>query len=192
MEITNFISKHRETLLIADYNTYRAQLSRQILAARRRLGRATGKREKFAPKTIAAEDVASNHEFAHLLLLTSERAWAHAMHIKTSHTEDTAGRGITGSTRSHLISRLEKALKTARQLVVVLKNPAVSKAVDQDILEGRAYVATLAGAEEFEKQSGQSGEKSWQECLKQYSEARVIYAALHERDKTEIYKDILA
>lgn len=198
MDITDFISKHRETLLIADYSTYRAQLSRQILATRKRLGRATGKREKFATKAINAEDVGSNHEFAHLLLLTSERAWAHAMHIKTSHTEETAGR-ITGPTRSHLISRLEKALKTAREIVAILKSQDISKASNQDLLEGRAYAATLAGAEEFEKQSGgerpsdsQSSEKAWQECLRQYSEARVIYAALNERDKKEIYKDILA
>lgn len=199
MDITDFVSKHRETLLIADYNTYRAQLSRQILATRKRLGRATNKREKFAPKAITAEDVGNNHEFAHLILLTSERAWAHAMHLKTSHTEDTAGRGITGSTRSHLISRLSKAVKTAGELVEILKNQEISKAGDQDVLEGRAYAATLAGAEEFEKQSGgqrpsegRSSEKPWQECLKQYSEARVIYAALSERDKKDVYRDILA
>ena len=195
MDITKFISVHRETLLIADYNTYRTRLSRQILSVRKRLGRATPRKEKFASKPITPEDVGSNHEFAHLLLLTAERAWAHAMHIKTSHIEDASGKSITGTTRRHVISRLAKAARTARELVGLLRDHGVSKASDQDMLEGRAYSASLAGAEEFEKESGgdqQSREKRWQECLQQYSEARVIYAALYEKDKKEVYKEILA
>ena len=199
MEITDFIFKHRETLQIADYNAYRAQLSRQILAARKRLGRTTNRKEKFAPKAITVEDVGKNPEFVHLALLMSERAWAHAMYIKISHTEDSAARGLTGSTRSHLISRLSKAVKTARELLVSIGDEEVTKTSDRDVLECRAYVATLAGAEEFEKQSGglktvegQSSEQRWQACLGHYSEARVIYAAFYERDKREIYKEILA
>ncbi|KAK3056730.1 signal recognition particle subunit srp68 [Extremus antarcticus] len=195
MDITSFVSARRETLLIADYNTYRTQLSRQILSTRKRLGRATPKREKYGPKAVTAEDVGSNHEFAHLLLLTSERAWAHAMHIKTTHTEDASGKGITGATRRHVISRLAKAAKVARNLLGLLGERNASKASSQDVLEGRAYAASLGGAEEFEKESGgeqQAGEKRWHECLKQYSEARIIYAALYERDKKDVYRDILA
>ncbi|KAK3721769.1 signal recognition particle subunit srp68 [Vermiconidia calcicola] len=195
MDITTFISNHRSTLLIADYNTYRTQLSRQILSTRKRLGRATPRREKFALKAITAEDVGGNREFAHLLLLTAERAWAHAMHVKTSHTEDATGKGITGSTRGYVISRLAKAAKTARDLVGMLNERSNSKASEYDLLEGRAYAASLAGAEEFEKESGgdqESGEKRWHECLKQYSEARVIYGALYEKEKKEVYREILA
>ena len=199
MDITAFVASRREALLIGDYNTYRAQLSRQLNSIRKRLGRATPKREKYSKKTIFATDIGSNHEFAHLLLLTSERAWAHAMHIKTSHTDDTAGKGITGSTRSHIISRLSKAAKTAAELVGLLKD-GDSKAGEQDVLEVRAYRASLAGAEEFEKQSeGQqrtgdihASEKRWQKCLQEYAEARVIYAALYEKEKKDVYKDILA
>lgn len=196
MDITQFVASHREALLIGDYNAYRAQLSRQIRASRKRLGRATNKREKFAAKPVTAEDVGSNHEFAHLLLLTSERAWAHAMHIKTTHTEDTSGKGITGATRTHLISRLSKAAKSAQTLVDVLKNDA-SKASEQDTLEARAYQASLAGSEEFEKQSGgqkpaEDLEKGWQACLRHYSTARVIYAALLEKGEKEVYRTILA
>ncbi|KAI5358016.1 Putative signal recognition particle subunit SRP68, SRP68 domain superfamily [Septoria linicola] len=196
MNVTQFVASHREALLIGDYNTYRAQLSRQILAARRRLGRTTNKREKFAVKPVTAEDVGSSVEFAQLLLLTSERAWAHAMHIKTSHTDDVSGRGITGATRSHLISRLSKAARVARELVDVLKNSA-SKANEQDILEARAYLATLSGSEEFERQSGgqksdEESQKGWQSCLQRYSEARVVYAALLEREKKDVYRTILA
>ncbi|KAK0261357.1 hypothetical protein B0A54_03526 [Friedmanniomyces endolithicus] len=198
MDITPSISSHREALLIGDYNVYRTQLSRQLLAVRKRLGRATAKREKFTKKDVTASDVGSNHEFVHLLLLTSERAWAHAMFMKTSHGEDTSGKGITGSTRSHIISRLSKAAKTARHLVELLAERSASKAKDQDVLEARAYHASLAGAEEFEKQSAgqksteQSSEESWKPCLRYFAEARVIYAALYERDKKEVYREILA
>lgn len=198
MDITNFIASHREVLFIGDHNTYRAQLSRQILATRKRLGQATNKREKFAPKPVTAEDVGRNYEFAHLLLLTSERAWAHAMHIKTSHSEDTSGRGITGSTRNHIISRLAKAAKIAARLVDILRERDTSKASTEDVLEGRAYVASLAGSEEFEKRSGGqrnseiSAGARWQKCLQQFSEARVIYAAFYERGRSEVFRDILA
>ena len=196
MDITTFISTHREALLIGDYNTYRTQLSRQILSIRKRLGRSTNKREKFAPKAITAEDVGSNHDFVQLVLLTAERAWAHAMHMKTSHSEDPSN--ITGNTRRHIISRLAKAASIARELVGILSERDISEASEQDVLEGRAYAASLTGAEEFEKQSGQrsgdsqAGEKRWQECLKQYSEARVIYAAFFEKEKKDVYRDVLA
>lgn len=197
MDITAFIQSRRDVLQIGDYNTYRTQLSRQILGLRKRLGRATQKREKFTPKPITTEDIGRNHEFGHLLLLQAERAWAHAMHIKTSHSEDAGG--ITGSTRSHIISRLSKAAKTAMELVESLKDTATSKATEQDVLEGRAYLASLSGGEQFEKlaegqRSGdsQASEKRWQECLKLYSEARVIYAALYENLRKEVYREVLA
>jgi len=198
MDITQFVASRRQALLIGDYNAYRSQLSRQLLATRKRLGRATPKREKFAKRKVTAEDIGSNHGFVHLLMLTSERAWAHAMYIKTSHIDDNTGRGVTGSTRSHIISRLDKAAKNGRELVALLKQ-SVSNASEQDILEARAYQSSLAGAEEFEKQSegqrssdSQASEKRWQACLRQYSEARVIYAALYEKERKEVYREILA
>ncbi|WPG97914.1 Hypothetical protein R9X50_00069700 [Acrodontium crateriforme] len=193
MDITKFIASHREALLISDYNAYRAQLSRQLRATRKTLGRATNKREKFAKREITAADISSNHEFAHLLLLTSERAYAHAMHIKTSHAEDR--KGIAGTTRSHLISRLHKAAKIASELVGLLKE---SGSGDRDVIEARAYHGSLAGAEAFEKQSGEQAVKEdtekqegWTRCLKHFSEARVIYAALYEKEGNEIFKDLL-
>jgi signal recognition particle subunit SRP68 len=197
MDITNFVATRREALLIGDYNAYRSQLSRQLLAKRKQLARATAKREKFAKKDVTVEDIGKDHEFVHLQLLTSERAWAHAMHIKTSHSEDSGG--ITGSTRSHIISRLHKAAKLAEELVELLKEQGVSKAGDQDVLEAQAYWASLAGAEEFEKQAGgqhsddeRPADQRWQACLRYYAEARVIYAALYEKDKKEVYREILA
>lgn len=198
MDITQFIATRREALLIGDHNSYRAQLSRQLLATRKRLGRATPKREKFTKKAITAEDVGGNHEFANLLLLTAERAWAHAMQIKTSHAAEDTGAGITGATRSHIISRLSKASKLAYELVSLLQDKA-SKAGEIDVLEARAYQSSLAGAEQFERQSegkrsgdSRASESRWQKCLQQYSEARVIYAALYEKGKQDVYRDILA
>lgn len=197
MDVTGFIAQHRETLLISDYATYRSSLSRQILSTRKRLHIQTSKRDKFAQKPITAENVGSNHEYAHLQLLCAERAWAHAMAMKTLNAE--AGKGITGSTRSHIISRLRKAKKVATELVNALSERDASKAGDHDVLEGRAYASMLAGAEEFEKQSQgqrdgqeQKAEKRWQECLTRYSEARVIYAALLEQQKKEILREMLA
>ncbi|KAK3671620.1 signal recognition particle subunit srp68 [Recurvomyces mirabilis] len=199
MDITSFIASHREVLLIGDYSTYRAQLSRQLLGLRKRLGRATPKREKFAAKAITAEDVGNNHEFVHLQLLTAERAWAHAMFMKTSRGDDVSGGGgITGSTRSHIISRLAKAGRAAKVLVDLLQERDVSKASEQDVLEARAYRSTLAGAEEFEKQAAgqreddRPKEERWKTCLRSYAEARVIYAALLEKERKEVYREILA
>ncbi|KAF2768262.1 hypothetical protein EJ03DRAFT_375469 [Teratosphaeria nubilosa] len=193
MDITAFVAARRETLLIGDYATYRAQLARQLHALRKRLGLATPKREKFAKKPITAENIGSNHEYGHSLILTSERAWAHAMHIKTSHAEDAGG--ITGSTRAHMISRLHKAAKVAEGLVELLTRQDVSHAGDGDVLEARAYRASLAGAEELEKQAGGQKEKEkerWRGCLRAYAEARVVYASLYEREGKEVFREVLA
>lgn len=190
MDITNFIASHREALLISDYNAYRSQLSRQLRATRKRLGRATNKREKFAKRDVSAEDISGNHEFANLLLLISERAYAHAMHIKTSHAEDR--KGIAGPARNHLISRLSKAATVADELVDLLQE---SGSGERDVIEARAYHASLAGAEEFEKMSGEQAvkedkerEQGWTRCLRHYSEARVIYSALLEKEGSEVVR----
>lgn len=190
MDITAYIHSHRATLLIADHATYRSQLSRQILTLRKRLGRATPKREKFQQKPITSSDIASNHESAHLLILAAERAWAHAMHIKSSHAE---GEAITGSARGMILTKLWKAAKGARELVVCLRE--LGKDKERDLLEARAYLATLEGAGEFEKQAegrkDESGER-WNPCLRSWSEARVVYAALYAKEGKEVYREVLA
>ena len=193
MDITAFISSHRQTLTITDYSTYRSQLSRQVLSTRKRLRIATPRREKFTPRPVTADNIGDTKEYVWLVLLMAERAWAHAMLIKSMHTEDTSGRGITGSSRSHIISRLDKAAKLAKHLVAALKEQSVSKATDEDILEARAYAALLTGGEDFERKSGGKKDgKAWEGCLKHFSEARVIYAAFNERDKKEVFRDFLA
>ncbi|KAK5001840.1 signal recognition particle subunit srp68, partial [Cryomyces antarcticus] len=134
------MSRRDNALLLGDYGSYRSQLSRRLLTVRKRLGRTTTpKNGKYAPKApLTARDVGRNREFVDLFLLTAERAWAQAMHMKSTHSEDNASKGITGSTRSHIISRLHKASKSAQELVALLKDQDTSGATDADILEARA------------------------------------------------------
>ena len=190
MDITAFVAGKRETLLIANHATYRSQLSRQIHATRKRLGRTTPKREKFARKPLTAADVKSDVAFVHLQILIAERAWAHALHIKSSHAEDE--KGITGSARAQICSKLWKAAKTAAELVEVLREAGS----ERDLLEARTYAAMLAGAEEFEKQTEgvqkECGDDRWNKCLERWSEARVGYAALWEKEKAEVFREFLA
>jgi signal recognition particle subunit SRP68 len=65
MDITDFVVSHRDNaLLIGDYRSYHAQLSRQLAACRKKLGRATKKNAKFEAKApITAGDIGGNHEY---------------------------------------------------------------------------------------------------------------------------------
>nr|OQO26151.1 hypothetical protein B0A51_07577 [Rachicladosporium sp. CCFEE 5018] len=190
MDITTFLSTKRQALLIADHAAYRSQLSRQILALRKRLGRTTPKREKFSKKPITAADVESNREFLHLLLLLSERAWAHAMAMKATHEG-----GLKGSTRKEVLSKLVKATRNAEEVVRLVMEVG---AETLDVLEARAYAASMRGSEAFERQAGgdkkegQEGKTSWEGCVKAWSEARVVYAALLANEGKGVYRDLLA
>lgn len=106
-----------------------------------------------------------------LQLLLSQRAWAAAMQMKSQHATDSGDKGITGSTRRHIVSKICKASVYAAHLLDQLKVKDVSGASTQDIFEARAYYVSLRGAAEFEKQS-------WEKCLQAYSEARFIYTRL--------------
>ncbi|KAF4533887.1 Signal recognition particle [Lasiodiplodia theobromae] len=200
MDITAFIVAQRdEALLLGDYNTYRQTCSRRILTLRKRTGRATPKNAKYSAKApIAADDIAKSHDFVHLFLFTAERAWAHAMYMKSVHAEDNADKSITGSTRKHIISRLHKAAHTANELASLLADQSTG-ATPTDQLEAQAYVYSLRGAEEFEKQaegihlrSPQSPDQRWKACLVNYSGARIIYNALLQTTKKDLYKEFLA
>ncbi|KAJ9148861.1 Signal recognition particle subunit SRP68 [Pleurostoma richardsiae] len=185
MDITKFIVSSRDqALLYGDYATYRAQLSKKLLNSRKKLKIATKNRGKYSPKTeVTAEQIAENVEYLHLQLLTSERAWAHAMTMKAAHAADS--KGISSHTRSHIVSRLDKAAKVAERLVNTLSD-STSGAGETDVLEAQGYAALLRGAALFEKQS-------WQACLKNYAVARAIYGALSASTKeTELFKDLLS
>ena len=93
--------------------------------------------------------------------------------------------GITGSTRSHIISRLHKAANYASELHDLLASQEGADSNQNDVLEARAYAASLIAAMGFEKQS-------WETCMNRYSEARVIYSALATATKREIFRDLLS
>lgn len=119
------------------------------------------------------------------------------MSMKTSHSEDNADQNISGSTRQHIISRLNKAVRYANDTVKLLSDQAASGASDTDVLEARGYAYALAGVEEFEKQaegarSKDSTTKRWVPCLTNYSAARVIYNSLLKATKNDLFKDVLA
>lgn len=94
-------------------------------------------------------------------------------------------KGITGTTRSHIISRLHKATIYASSLFTLLTDQTVTGATLEDVLEARAYLAALKGAMEFEKQK-------WDNCVKNYSEARVVYSALATGTKKDLFRDLVA
>lgn len=105
------------------------------------------------------------------------------MGMREVHSADK--KGITGGTRSHIISRLHKATAHANELFNLLTSQEGTGASDEDVLEARAYVASLTGAMEFEKQS-------WEKCVKSYAEARIIYGALATATKNDIFKDLIS
>jgi signal recognition particle subunit SRP68 len=199
MDITKFIVDLREAaFLVGDYSTYRAHLSRRLRIVRKKVGRATAKNAKYSDKApTTAEDIKKDVEFLHLQLLTSERAWAHAMAMKAAHSEDNADKNITGATRSHIISRLHKAARNAKNLVELLSDQAASGATDIDVLEARGYAFSLAGVEDFETQAEGTKPKDapsdrWVSCLQNFSAARVIYNSLLKATKKDVFKEVLA
>ncbi|KAK4204974.1 hypothetical protein QBC40DRAFT_272097 [Triangularia verruculosa] len=184
MDITKFVVSHRESaLLYGDYSTYQRQLSKKLLNCRKKLNIATKKRGTFQTRNqLYAEQVAEDHRWLHLHLLTAERAWANAMAIKAAHSVET--KGIGGKTRSHIASRLDKGAQIAEDMAEVIVKPE-SGASWVDQLEARAYAALLRGAALFEKQH-------WEPCLKSYSVARVIYSQLSTSTKGDIFRDLLS
>jgi signal recognition particle subunit SRP68 len=199
MDITHYVASYREAaFLVGDYSSYRAQLTRRLRTVQKKLGRATSKNAKYAAKTpVTAADIAANIEFLHLLLLTSERAWAHAMAMKAAHSEDNADKNITGATRQHIVSRLHKAAQHARDLVKLLSDTTASGASDVDVLEAEAYAYALAGAEDFEKQAEgvkatNASPQRWTPCLNNFAAARVIYSSLLKATKKDLFKEVLA
>lgn len=188
MDITSFVVASRnQALLYGDYSTYHKQLGKKLLSCRKRLNIAVRNRGKFSKKgdyrEITAEQIAEDHDYLHLILLTAERDWAHALELKAVHSAD--AKGITGRNRSHIISRLNKAARIADQLVQLLANGSASGASNIDALEATAYAALLRGAEQFEKQR-------WEPSLKSYSTVRIIYSALASVQSPDTVKDLLS
>ncbi|KAM7204465.1 hypothetical protein V8F20_003581 [Naviculisporaceae sp. PSN 640] len=185
MDITKFVVSSREkALLYGDYSTYRTQLTGKLLACRKKLHIATQNRGKYNPKVkLSPEQIAENHGFLHLQLLTAERAYAQAQSIKASHSEET--RGMSAKTKSRIIARLEKAARIAESLAETLSEGEAPGPSSTDRLEAYAYAALLRGAAEFERQN-------WDACLKSYSVAHFAYIALSSPSTADTFKDLLS
>jgi signal recognition particle subunit SRP68 len=117
--------------------------------------------------------------------------------MKAAHSEDNADKNITGSTRSHIVSRLHKADQTAKQVIDLLTGSSASGANETDVLEAKAYRYTLAGAEDFEKQAegikaSNASPQRWTPCLTNYAAARIIYSSLLKATKKDLFKEVLA
>ncbi|KAK6085718.1 signal recognition particle protein [Seiridium cupressi] len=188
MDITNFVvSSRNQALLYGDYSTYHRQLGKKLLSCRKKLSISVKNRGKFTKKgdhrEVTPEQIAENHAYLHLLLLTAERDWAHAMELKAVHSTD--AKGITGRSRTHIISRLNKAARIADRLVELLSGSSASGANNIDVLEAKAYAALIRGAERFERQN-------WEQCLKSYATTRIIYNALSSVQSPDTVKDLMS
>ncbi|RYP73506.1 hypothetical protein DL769_004220 [Monosporascus sp. CRB-8-3] len=185
MDITTFfVSARNQALLYGDYSTYHRQLAKKLHNCRKKLNLSTRNRGKFSKRSdVTPSQIAENHGFVHLLLLTAERDWAQAMRYKAVHSTD--AKGIAGRTRTHIISRLDKGARIAEQLVRLLSDASTSGASDVDILEARAYASLIRGATQFEKQD-------WKPCVQSYSTSRIIYIALSSSIRGDTFKDLLS
>lgn len=116
----------------------------------------------FATST-RSQSLTPTHRFIYVPLLKAERCWAKSM---AWHSRDS----ITSDTRSNIVSKLVKAVKVVENLVATLSDSA-SGATTSDFLSAKAYAAVLKGDSSFRA-------KRWEECLNNYSVAKVIYSAL--------------
>ena len=108
--------------------------------------------------------------------------------MRTTQVPDSTSKGITGSTKRHVVSRLEKANGYANHLIGLLEEKEKSGASAESILEARAYQQSLKGAIKFEK-------RNWEQCLQSYSETRLLYMALAQlvgAKQDDLFKDLLS
>lgn len=190
MDINQVLSIHRKTLAIADHGSYHSYLTRRILTLRRKLGIATTKSQKFVHHEVTSDDVVKDARYLELLVLQAERAWARAMHLKSLRGEGEGG--LKGRDRSEVISKCAKAARLAERIVVLVQQSSGSN--DQAVLESRAYQAMLKGTELFEKLASGSTRRSsqdWEQCLQEWSTARVCYSALADKG-SELSSDLVS
>ncbi|KAI5287660.1 hypothetical protein KEM52_001477 [Ascosphaera acerosa] len=90
--------------------------------------------------------------------------------MKSVHAADPSSKGVVGSTRRHIISRLHKAVQHAQRLLPLLQGRA-DAARSLAVLEVRGYIASLQGPYYMEKQC-------WDQCLQQYALAHVAFNIL--------------
>lgn len=107
--------------------------------------------------------------------------------MKSTHTAD-GSRGVTGSTKRHITSKLQKAVSYATPLVNLLQERDGSETLSQSLLEARAYQQSLRGAIAFEK-------GDWERCLQSLSETRLLYTSFAQSAGTkqdDLFRDLLS
>ena len=127
--------------------------------------------------------------YTHIFIYQSERAWAHAMHMKSLGADGTES--SSRAVRDHIRSRLAKAASHARALQELCSDPA-SQASGVDIVEVTAYASSLAGTLVFEK-------RHWDEALRELAVSRACYDALlgtgaggsDKKSFADVYKEFL-
>ncbi len=139
-----------------DYQQYRSYLTNRISRLRhsrpvyKRKGGGGGggsgssggsKKHAFQKREISTEE-ANNHEnFVLIALYTAERAWAHAMELKSSSEDNMNNDTHTVVKRSYYVKRLKKAVKHVEELELMVNQICD----DRTQLETKCYAAWMRG-----------------------------------------------
>lgn len=91
---------------------------------------------------------------------------------------------ISRESRKQIQTKLVTGAEKIDELVKTLSD-STSGANTTDVLEARAYAALLRGIANFEK-------KSWQQCLENYSIAKIVYTALSTSMDGSLFKELLS
>ncbi|KAK9472794.1 uncharacterized protein V1510DRAFT_393690 [Dipodascopsis tothii] len=164
------------------YGRYAAHLSAGIRRLRKALKihkRVPKNSKTFQMYMPTAAEVAADGRHARVVLLTAERAWAHAQEAKAM-----LENRESAATRRHMLSRLEKARKHAGAVAALAEEAAESFGPAARI-GLQAYAASVAGALAFER-------KLWKRALAEYAVAAVGLNALLKTDADEDAQDLYA
>lgn len=119
------------------------------------------------------------------MLLTAERAWSHAMEMKSALGAE-SGQLPSGSTRRQISSRIRRARDCAAHLVELLSDKG-SNANFDCVLQAHVYRLTLAGSFAFQR-------RQWPECVRHYSGARYVYDYLVSSNalgEGDLFRDLI-
>ena len=108
------------------------------------------------------------------------------MYMKSMHSAE-SDKPITGSTRTHVLSRLEKAKKLAKVLTELLSDSKAG-ATENALLEARAYYHMIEGSLQFEA-------RRWKKCLGAYSIVHVVYSVLGQATsskQSDVFRETLS
>lgn len=127
-----------------------------------------GEKKRVTPKEVTTS-LLTDYRFLLLVVMTTERAWSYAMHLKQLASENTRK-------RHHMLQRLKKASSEAKHLNQLCEKTAVVDARTK--LEAKAYSSYITGVYHFECQE-------WSEAMELFDAARTIYGKLCEAKTKE-------